>query len=463
MTEQPTTFRARMHALVTPPGLDDDQRWMRVWVHVWRTLVVACTVLAAIALGWALIAALLVGAPHAIVTGTLGKECVSDGQLDCFRAIADARQSVLFSAGGLIALVGILFTYLKWRAERDSADEAVHEGRRATERHLREIEQVRLSRITETLELLRSEDAEVKVAALRILGALTEEYADHDDRRTYTFLILDVIVAMINRACATPATAAESAPDPIDPVTSYALRVLLSVTSQKHLNVTLFDLTLVKFNGSGTDWSRISLNRVSFENCDLDGCIFAPSLTYADTDAGRGPELSSVRFVDCDLGNTTFDDSRLWNVQFHSTKPVEDVDLMESASFTNALLTDVTFLGFPWPSMTFGGATLDGVTFAADSPVGSGAFLGANMEYVRFGYTGQHGPLCMVDAEGTHFLPLGTVDCGLITSVALHSHASIDQGPADGGGEPRHIPRDSGETAGDSRTPDPTQTDESPT
>lgn len=158
-------------------------------------LVIAAGTLVAIAAVLSVLWWLLVGVPQTMLTSTLGYACVPGLGIDCARAIADSRQAVPLTLGGLLGVVGVVFTYLRWRAERDSTDETIEEGKRAAERLKREGDQLEVTRITDALGLLESDDAAKRTAAISLLI----DYAVTTDQHRYTRLILDVLVSFLAR------------------------------------------------------------------------------------------------------------------------------------------------------------------------------------------------------------------------------------------------------------------------
>lgn len=149
-------------------------------------LVIAAGTLVAIAAVLSVLWWLLVGVPQTMLTSTLGYACMPGLGIDCARAIADSRQAVPLTLGGLLGVVGVVFTYLRWRAERDSTDETIEEGKRAAERLKREGDQLEVTRITDALGLLESDDAAKRTAAISLLI----DYAVTTDQHRYTRLIL---------------------------------------------------------------------------------------------------------------------------------------------------------------------------------------------------------------------------------------------------------------------------------
>lgn len=358
MTEHPTTFRDRMHALVTPPAVGDERRWLSAWVHIWRTLLLTVTASAAIGVGWLLVAGLLVAAPHAIVTGTLDENCVSDGRLDCFRAIADARQAVLFSVGGVIALVGIMFTYLRWRDDNTLAGEALEEGRRSAGRYAREHNQNRLDRITGALGLLESSVPAKRFAAVSLLTdyALQADEQEEDEDN-YARTILGVLEAYVRErdydSYKRPNFPRTDQKMSVDEVDNLAIVNALRIAATRGLHVDFSGLTFVDLRGEATDWENVNTKNMTFIRGTLAGARF-----------GRNAEPRiGMRFFNTNLDETDFSGSKLTDTYFgpEETTAGHGQYLPGALDFTDADLVKVEFRNTNLVVSKFAGSNLQEV------------------------------------------------------------------------------------------------------
>ncbi|MBF4549444.1 pentapeptide repeat-containing protein [Pseudoclavibacter sp. VKM Ac-2888] len=450
MTERLPLFRDRIRAFVTPPPIVNGPLWkrvcMRVWVRAWRMMVLAVLAIAAIALGYLLLAGLLVAAPQAIVTETIGDRCARNGPLDCTRAIADARQAVLFCVGGLIAIIGLYFTYRRWMLEHENTQIAADEGRVIEQRHRREGEQLEIGRITDALSLLDSENEAKQTAGISLLT----DYALHTPETRHVQVILDVLKAFIERdhRVGWKELAGERTDErlAVSPEAAAALRGLLRASSQRRMNVELRNLTFRELEAPNTDWSYVQLYRVNFSRSNLSEARFGPA-------AGGH---SHVKFETTELDLADFTDARLHHVQFYLSDPLNAGWKLglTGAKFTRARMRVVSFHGGFIMEPDFDGASLRQVIFTDNSGVTPKAFVGADLMNVTFPEDGQNSRHGLVSNRGT--FPMR----GLISPKLVTGTVDLTEAAATDGAQPV---RDSGSPAGDSRTPEPNPTDESPT
>ena len=268
-------------------------------------LVLALAILTLALVVWLVAAGLLVTAPHAIVTGTLGSRCVSDGNLDCFRAIADARQAVLFSVGGVIALVGIIFTYLRWRDDNILAKEALAEGKRSAQRFESESNQNRLDSIANALGLLSSDVPAKKFAAVSLLADYAKEAGDTKAEASYANTILGVLVAHIrerdHNSYERPGFPRTDKHMSLNEVDNLAIVSALAISAQRSLAVDFSGLTFVDIRAENSDWSDVNMDGLTF---------IRGSLAHATLGGTDSPRLR-VRFFGTDLDKADFTDARL--------------------------------------------------------------------------------------------------------------------------------------------------------
>lgn len=456
MTERPTRFRDRIRAVLTLPAIDDQRRWRRAVLRTctcaWRTVVVLAVLALVFLAIWLLGAVLLVAAPHAMVDGTVGGRCETREGLDCFRAVADARQAVLLLLGGLIALVGIVFTYLRWRAERDSTDETIEEGKRASERHIREAEQLEITRITDALTLLESEDHAKRTAAISLLT----DYAVRASDERHARLIADVLIAFLTKQDDDGFTSMNDSvtPErrPIDAQTSLALKAVTRISSKRDMDVELSGLTFVDLKFAGGDWTHVRLTNVTFTNCNLVRSQFGrPHPRVQD-----GTKIASVRFINCNLAFADFANTKIQHSTFEFRGLAPAGPGLRYASFENSTLVGVTFKGAPHGgSKAFYLSVLDDVVID-ESFTDLEPLIGAKLINVRFIPKTPKDPRRLILDDGSHRIPGGVVTAqrvlGIVTDRDKSAHEAASA-PA----------RDSGKTPGDSRTPEPRPTNESST
>lgn len=437
-----TTISSRLRSIARTAATVPADSSNRAWSIAWRTIVLVLGSAAAIALLCLAFAGIYVGLPHLIVEGTMSGQCHSTPAFDCFRAIADARQAVLFSAGGLIAIVGLYFTYRKWRLEADNTRLAVLEDERAGDRHVREADQLELTRIMDALGLLDSADAAKRTAAISLLI----DYAQTTPELRHTKLIIAVLKAIVVRDERTgrPEVDGQYSDERLSMSDNAqeALLGILAISSRRDIDVELTGITFTDLRAEGTTWTRIKLLNVSFVGCDLAGAKFH----------GEEAELrllTRVRFENCRLGGADFSRTRLVEGGFHFRGERTHRESMDGSIFQGAVLKDVEIEGLMFASgQIFSGALLEKAKiergfFMLDAFIGS-RLLDVEFEYMR------RSRQRFVDTKGALHVPLGTVTVDQVVDViTLNDH------------DRRR--RDSGFPAGDSRTPEPTPTDESPT
>lgn len=327
--------------------------------RAWRLVVVPLALVvmggaSVVAVYWFL-AAIFVGLPQAIVNATWNGPCVAGAGIDCTRAIADARQSVLFAAGGIIAIIGLYYTYRRWKLEYQNTEVAVAEGRVIEERHVREGEQLDLTRIMEATTLLRGDDNEMRVVALSLLS----DYITRVSHVRHARLILDVVAEYIRDHCKRNEALLESGTDwfsiPRNDNIDLAVRTLLNGSITAKISVDLSHLVFVGVNGSGTNWTYAHLEGARFIGCRLSGAQFAP----------RDRPLESVRFQGCALDKANFRGCRLEKVSFDGWRfKFTAGRSLESSDFASAELWDVTFAGMILADSIFARASLHNVAFA---------------------------------------------------------------------------------------------------
>lgn len=459
MSAPPSSPRDRLRHLITVPPEQSEH----AWPHIWRTLAVTLAGLVAVSLALGLVAALLVAAPHAIATGQLGTPCVSTDTLDCTRALADARQSVLFSAGGLIAIVGLYFTYRRWMLERATTRVAVAEGVLSAERHASEKAQQRTTQLTDALSLLEHERESNRAAAVSLLT----EYALNAGETGHDKLILDVLVAHIRTATqATRVTVQGQETDQLVPLRGTDHEVIvavLKISSARRLIANLTGMVFIDLQAPNTDWTYARLDTTVFSGGNLSGARFGGR----DTKLGQYRQL---RFVNTNLDTSDFSGAILFGGDFEVSESYAGyrkdfanalfVDTkVVSVRFGNRVLKNPNFDQALLHDVRFGKATLDG-----------GSFVGSVMLEADFTEAKVVGQIDVTDADitDTFFGDLisdGKV-IGISESSVVEPHGRVLLRPSLRPATPAASSapaRDSGQTAGDSRTPEPSPTDESPT
>lgn len=347
--------------LTVPPGVG-------LWSRAWRTLAVCSLVLLLVVGLWGFFAALWVGIPHAIVAGTLGSQiCVSSATNDCFRAIADARQAVLFSLGGLIALVGIVFTYLRWRNEAKTTRVAVEGGELAHQADARERRHAQTTQVIDALPLLKSEDLTTQIAAISLLG----DYATTTDDPKQAGLILDVLVEFIRDRSTNNNRLVEGQVSdetlPVGRVTARAIATTCNAAAALRQRIDLSELIFVDLRASNVDWSYADLRETTFSGGNLARARFRR--------AGSVNQLIRLRFLGTRLDGADFSETELFGVEFsarpsdgHVAKTIDDIRFtgaeLNRCTFEDRILHGPSFAGSTLFNVDFAGATLNGPRWA---------------------------------------------------------------------------------------------------
>lgn len=417
--------------------------WKRLLFGI---LLFVCVV--AVAFGsWWLFAWIFVGLPQGIVTATWNGPCVPGSGIDCTRAIADARQSVLFAGGGLVALLGLYFTYRRWLLEHENTTVAIAEGKRAADRHRREGSQLEITRITDSLNLLESQDDAKRTAAISLLA----DYAIGATEDRNARLILDVLIAFVKRddreGRKLVGRVLSDERLPLDPIAGQALLAVLAISSSRAMPVQLAGLTIVDFEADNSDWRYITLSNVAFSRCSLVDARFGdPELEQR--------KMSLVRFDNSRIAGASFANLDIDNSSFVFSGNLTPQHTLVGASFQESWVARSSFEGAAEsdPSM-FQDSRLADVSIR-DSFTDLEAFIGSWMLRVHFTWSVESHPLCFLILGGEPRAPFGTVTASKVVGVASAKAADLSV-PS--------WPRDSGDTPGDSRSPEPTSTDESPT
>lgn len=429
VTMETTASFLKLRALLKKPLIlldapfDEHRTWKSRVIYGFA---LAASLVGSAAAAWLFLTWILVGLPQTIVTDTLGTRCLSESGIDCARAIADARQAVLFSAGGLIAIVGLYFTYRRWMLEHENTNIAAAEGRVVEERHSREGEQLEITRITDALSLLESNDRTKKVAAISLLS----DYAIHASEDRHARLVLDVLLDVVKHGTLDSAQvdvpgmdATYSGLDRMDDLTRLALRGLLRASNRRGLRTDLTNRVFVGFNGQGTSWETADISRSLFIRCDLQRANF-----------GSGGHVYGVLFNDSQLTGATFKNCVLEFVRFRSNSvPPRRLVSMDAAVFEGVTCMAVEFANMSATEVRFESSSLRTVTFPGTLITGvrmrGCAIHEVALNRAELGNLGVQ----IIDAEKIEGLHVG--DNG--NRVFVASSAS----------------RDSGETPGDSRTP----------
>ncbi|MBF4459528.1 pentapeptide repeat-containing protein [Pseudoclavibacter sp. VKM Ac-2867] len=449
MTDRKPTLGSRLRALARIPFDAEQSNAVRG-----RTALIVMSGLAAFGIGlWWLLAWVLVGLPQAIVTDTWNGRCTASTGIDCTRAIADARQSVLLVAGGAIALVGIVFTYLRWRAERDSTDEALKEGKRAAERHSREFEQLEITRVTDALALLEAPELAKRVAAVSLLGdyALTSE----DSRRSR--MILDVLTVYVRQEASKRREDSEGRESdelsPLSTATALAIRLMARIAAARRFKAELQYLTLVELDAPGVDWSHTNLDGTTFVRSNLAGSVFGNPVFL-------NRSITNLKLLDSNINSANFSHVTLYSPTLEGHPGKHHLqNAMVGTDFSNST----------WESGTLSNLSIYGAIFTK-----------AHLFGVDFGQVILHQPVwhsvMLVDCQLAEVrMPRGVNFTGVQLEETTLTANQIAQSKGLEGftrerGRVTRIPsapstevRDSGETPGNSRTPEPSPTDESPT
>lgn len=424
-------------------------------------LVIAAGTLVAIAAVLSVLWWLLVGVPQTMLTSTLGYACVPGLGIDCARAIADSRQAVPLTLGGLLGVVGVVFTYLRWRAERDSTDETIEEGKRAAERLKREGDQLEVTRITDALGLLESDDAAKRTAAISLLI----DYAVTTDQHRYTRLILDVLVSFLAReeqhGYDLSGDGVTDERLPLSPAGRQAILGILNVAVERRAEVTLAGLTFVDLEAPHSHWNYIRLQNLAFHRCDFTGADFSPH-TEDGTDEFT-PHHERVRFQDCTMTFAAFSNVRQSRCTYAYTAGASTGGRFDDVSFSGARLFNVDFNGVQMYGETFRDASLHQVRFDGKSFVYANAIVGAELTVVEFSPDMYDEPPILITTRG-NWKMRSIVPCGRVLSVASEDVPLGYPAAEPGGDVASSAPaRDSGQAPGDSRTPEPGPTSESPT
>lgn len=351
MTTQTTKLRHHLrNALATPFDADASQQTRTTFA-----LLILTGGLISIAAIVGLFSWLFVGLPQTIVTGSFGQVCVTGIGLDCARAIADARQAVLLVLGGFLGIIGIVFSYLRWRAERDNTDEAIAEGTRAKDRHVREGEQLEITRITDALSLLESGDRTKKVAAISLLT----DYAIHAKEERNAKLIINVLEdyvrsntpGVIEYGNRTP----PDSPPVIEDLPALALKSLLRASSARAVRVDLSERTLIGLHAPDSVWTYANLTQTQFIDCQLSRAHFG----------GEEARYFGLVFDDCRMSQVKFSDCTLEFVRFRASNEKEGGHTMQidDARFVNAHCLAVAFDGISAAGASFSGGTMHNVSF----------------------------------------------------------------------------------------------------
>lgn len=342
------------------------------WSVVWRSLLALASLLVAVGLLVAGIPFVLVGGPHLVLQGTLGEEgCVNIAPTDCFRAIADARQALLFTLGGAIATIGLYVSVRRWQIERTADD-------RAEAQHRNEAVQAERAKLVDAIGLLDSPSESKRTAGISIL----QDAAGTTSSKNVT-MILDVLSSHIGERSRSPALGGERSggatevedeePLSIVGATLFALESALKIASSRGQFVDLAGLRLLGVVAPGSDWSHATLTSTEFLGGDLTEASFvrAPGLPYVGVTFRRtrltrtaftGSSLRDCRFEEGIAGieggpsmleETSFSGSRLASVRFLRCA-------LSGANFASSQLFDVSFSS----------ASLEGVSFD-DAEIGS--------------------------------------------------------------------------------------------
>ncbi|WP_181062653.1 pentapeptide repeat-containing protein [Pseudoclavibacter sp. RFBG4] len=305
---------------------------------------------------------LMVGAPHLIVEGTVGAECRSGGPLDCQRAIADARQAVLLSLGGVIAIVGLIVTVRRWQLEREA-------NVRAQSAHERETSQAARGTVVDAISLLDSDSAPKRTAAVAIL----REHAIVPENAKDVPMILDVLAAHVRRpTLLSKRKQTRSGRESVvsRPKNRFAASSTQAIKSALEISVLTghrVDFEGVVLRGlvaPNSDWRFADIDGVRFEGGDLSDAVFS-----SENDPRR--RLRGVEFLGTKLTRACFDNSEILDVKF-GLAPSEEassglprpriLQTIQGAGFAGAFLSSVEFkIGLN--RVKFEGATLRNVIF----------------------------------------------------------------------------------------------------
>lgn len=433
-----TGIVARLDEYLRPHGANIERERL-----INAVLVGLVGVSATLAISFGLVVWVLLGFPMTLVTWMLGEKCVSVQQLDCVRAVGDARQAVLFTAGGMIAVVGLYFTYKRWMLEHKRTALAEDEGRVIEDRHRREGEQLEIGRITDALSLLESENEAKQMAGISLLT----DYAIHTPEERHVQVILDVLKAFIERdeRDGWRIEDGERTDDrlAISPEAAAALRGLLRASSTRCMNVELKNLTFRELQAPGSDWRYVRLEAVNFSRSNLAGARFG-------AEAG---EYFKVKFETTDLTSADFTGINMRHGSFYLEDPLNPNSsaALMGTKFDGARLQVVSFHGGYLFEVSFAQAKLTSVTFAEGCSASPKGFVGANLMSVSFPVDEHDGRYALVSDRG-QFQMRGHISPTLVTGYVELLDSGQPSGP-----QPA---RDSGETAGDSHTPKPNPTDE---
>ncbi|MCS4277570.1 uncharacterized protein YjbI with pentapeptide repeats [Mycetocola sp. BIGb0189] len=343
---------------------------------------------------------------------------VDDGidETDRAAAIASARQGTLWAAGGVIAVVSLVFTWQRDRITRHRAD--LERDSNFTDRY------------TEAIAQLGNTDS----LAIRIGGVYALERIAFDSSRDRLTIahVLETFVRELSHVHSTvtlqPSRATQRAAESTNKVSARpgaeiasAILALGRMASFMNTNID-FDLVganlgelrvagvnlenanlrdadlcgidLVGANLKGANLGNSNLTRANLANADLRGAYFYPkwcqklSLEKANL---SGMELwfftlDAVRLHGSDCGNAKFYQGELSRVSFSSanlTSTVFDGCELKTVDFTRAKLQGTEFTDCNFTDVSFEGASLKDVTLRGCDLTGA-SFVGCDTSDVDF-------------------------------------------------------------------------------
>ncbi|PPG39450.1 hypothetical protein C5C17_11700 [Pseudoclavibacter sp. RFBA6] len=302
-------------------------------VYGWRcATMLVLVIFAGTLLVWAVPFVLLHG-PMLIVDGiSTGNSCAGRVAADCERAVADARQGILFTLGGVIAIVGLIVTVRRWRLEEREDVRKEAEARRAVGAHVR-------TSILSAIEMLESTDPSRRVAGVHLLSQAAGSDSTVSDRE----LILEALCAHVRAA----RTRAENE-GPKATSANLALRSVLKVLAE-HGDGLVADLRGAYIEGleaRDTNWSSVNLTGATFVDCNLWGAVMSerPEPGSDDGADSEGGVRKDLTFLNCSLGRSNFRRVGLVACRFVWEPRTDKIgEALSEADFTGSLFMSTDF------------------------------------------------------------------------------------------------------------------------